>query len=217
MMTIWSSVCLLAVSYYHFEINPAEGTMDIDLIFMMNYVKLHMLAVNYSNAAKLDDPVAGKHFTSRERYFAEPLRRRIHFMEYVHYFFFCGSSWTGMSHEYRYFDEFINRREDYVYIPKHKLFLPFLNRFMQWVFCLLVMVFLSSIVSYQHLLTETWANYSFLYRTNYLIVCINFKVFNMYVAFVAMECNFIACGQSYYPEKKLADGTVQPEKFNNIR
>ena len=193
-MTIFSGTCLLAVSYYHFEINPAEGTMDIDMIFMMNFIKFHMMAVNYSNAAKLDDPVASKDFTSRERYFAEPLRRRMSFMEYVHYFFFCGAAWTGMSHEYRYFDEFINRREDYKNIPKHKLFLPFLNRLVQWVFCLLIMLFLSKMVNYQHLLTDEWANYSFFHRSNYLIGCVNMKVFNMYVGFVAMECNFIACG-----------------------
>ena len=69
-MTIWSGAWLLAVSYYHYYINPAEGAMDIDMIFMMNFIKFHMMAVNYSNAAKLDDPVASKDFTSRERYFA---------------------------------------------------------------------------------------------------------------------------------------------------
>ena len=73
-MTIWSSACLLAVSYYHYEINPTEGSMDIDLIFMMNFVKFHMLANNYSNAGYLDDPVKGKNLTARERHFAEPLR-----------------------------------------------------------------------------------------------------------------------------------------------
>ena len=56
------------------------------------------------------------------------------------------------------------------------------------------MLVLSKMVNYQHLLTDEWANYSFFHRSNYLIGCVNMKVFNMYVGFVAMECNFIACG-----------------------
>ena len=36
-----------------------------------------MFAVNYDNAAKLDDPIAGKDLTKRERYFAQTLKGEI--------------------------------------------------------------------------------------------------------------------------------------------
>ena len=75
LMTIWSGTCLFLTSINHFYLSGNEdGNWDIDLIFMMNFIKFHMMAVDYSNAGKLDDPVLGKDLTTRERYFAEPLR-----------------------------------------------------------------------------------------------------------------------------------------------
>jgi len=105
----WGALCMVSVSYHHFHIADANsGGLALDLIFMMNFVKLHMFAVNYDNASKLDDPVKGKYLTPRERYFAEPLRNQVSFTDWINYFFFVGSSWTGMPHEYRTFDEYIN-------------------------------------------------------------------------------------------------------------
>ena len=55
LMTWWGAICLMSVSYYHYHVKGADdGSFDIDLIFMMNFVKLHMFAVNYDNAGKLD-------------------------------------------------------------------------------------------------------------------------------------------------------------------
>ena len=130
-MTVFSAVCLFAASFYHFHINNAKsGGWDIDLIFMMNFIKFHMLAVNYDNAGKMQDPAdKGRDLTERERYFAEPLRERVRFFDFINYFFFCGAAWTGMSHEYRWFDEYINSRGDYKHIPRRGLILPALKRF----------------------------------------------------------------------------------------
>ena len=80
LMTFWSAVGILIVSENHNNFSFDEeremrgGGLGLDLIFMMNFVKFHMLANNYSNAGYLDDPVKGKDLTVRERYFAEPLR-----------------------------------------------------------------------------------------------------------------------------------------------
>ena len=79
------------------------------------------------------------------------------------------------------------------------------------------MLVLLSLVDYEYLLTEEWANSPFWYRLCYLIVTIFLKVYTYFVGFLCMECCFIACGQGYTPEKKLADGTDQPENFNAIR
>ena len=79
-MTFWSALCLFIFSDIHkifspiVEEGPKHNKLGLDLIFMMNFVKFHMLANNYSNAGYLDDPVKGKNLTARERHFAEPLR-----------------------------------------------------------------------------------------------------------------------------------------------
>ena len=137
---MYSATGLAAASFFHFRIAVAKsggagGGWDIDLIFMMNFIKFHMMAVNYTNAAILDDPVKGKDLTTRERYYAEPLRERVHFIDFMHYFLFVGSSWSGMSHEYRTFDEFINCKGDYASIPKDKLYAPAFKRFFESLGC----------------------------------------------------------------------------------
>ena len=73
-MTFFSAICLFCASFYHFHINNMDGGWDIDLIFMMNFIKIHMMTVNYVNAGKLNDPVLSKNLTDRERFYAEPLR-----------------------------------------------------------------------------------------------------------------------------------------------
>lgn len=160
LITIWSGLCLFVTSYIHFHLSGNEdGNWDIDLIFMMNFIKFHMMSVNYSNAGLLDDPIKGKDLTTRERYFAEPLRQPIGFIEFFNYYLFCGSSWTGMSHEYRWYKEFINREGDYANIPKDKLFAAFFGRAFHWLLCLITMIVLTMFFTYDHMLTETWANY----------------------------------------------------------
>ena len=74
MITVTAAACTMFVSFYVFHVVGMESGGLIDLVFMTNVVKLHMFAVNYSNAGKLDDPVAGKYLNERERYFAEILR-----------------------------------------------------------------------------------------------------------------------------------------------
>lgn len=104
LMMIYSSLALFSASFYHWHLAEDSSGWDIDLIFMMNFCKFHMLAVNYKNAGLLDDPVGGKHLTSRERKFAEPLRERVRTIDFWHFYLFCGSSWTGPAHEYLHFD-----------------------------------------------------------------------------------------------------------------
>jgi len=77
----------------------------------------------------LDDPEKIKDLTTREKYFAEPLKNRVHFFDFMHYFLFCGAAYTGMSHEYRWFHEFINLKGDYAKIPQSGIWLPAFKRF----------------------------------------------------------------------------------------
>jgi hypothetical protein len=74
MITVTSAVSTMSCSYYVYHMASMESGGLIDLVFMVNVVKLHMFAINYRNAGKLDDPVAGKYLSERERYFAEILR-----------------------------------------------------------------------------------------------------------------------------------------------
>ena len=43
-----------SASVYHLHYSQLSEGWDIDIIFMINFVKLHMIAVNYENAAYLD-------------------------------------------------------------------------------------------------------------------------------------------------------------------
>ena len=208
LMTFWTGLMLLFVTFSHLWLSENSQELEIDIIFLMNSCKFHMMAVNYSNAEKLEDPEKSKEMTTRERYYAEPLRKRAGLMDFVHFYFFCGASWTGMCHEYRDFDDFINKKDDYANIPKDKLFMQFFIRFIHWVGCLITMIILLSTVNYEYLLTDEWANSPFWFRLVYLIGTSFLKVYTYFVGFVAMECFFIACGQGYKPEKKLADGTI---------
>lgn len=153
----WGMIIMVSVSFHHYHLQEggvkSEG-LALDLIFMTNFIKLHMFAVNYDNAGKLDDPEKIKNLTTREKYFAEPLRKRVSFAEWCQYFFFVGSSISGMSHEYRDFNEFINLEAGFAKIPKHRLIGQAGKRFSHMIVCVVLMVFLSMNVSFDTLLTE---------------------------------------------------------------
>lgn len=153
-----------------------------------------MFAVNYDNAGKLDDPEKSKLFTSRERYFAEPLRKNVSFAQWMQYFLFCGSSVSGMCHEFRDFDEYINLKAGYAKIPRDRLIPEAAKRFGQMVICVVLMVIVSLNFSFDHLLTQEWADLPFLLRAAYLIAAIHIKVLTLFIGFVSQETNFIVCG-----------------------
>lgn len=46
---------LMVVMYYHCNFFDERPKRDINFVFMLNYIKLHMLAVNYYNAGFLDN------------------------------------------------------------------------------------------------------------------------------------------------------------------
>lgn len=164
------------------------------MIFMMNFIKVHMMAVNYENAGKLDDPAAAKQFTERERKFAEPLRNRVHFFDFCNYMFFVACSWTGMSHEYLHFDDYINNKKGYANIPRDKLVGAALTRFGQMWLCLGAKVFLSMFFPIGYMLTSEWAALNPFLRLSYLVISINNNVFACFVGFASMESSIIACG-----------------------
>lgn len=211
----WGMIIMVSVSFHHYHLQEggvkSEG-LALDLIFMTNFIKLHMFAVNYDNAGKLDDPEKCKNLTTREKYFAESLRERLSFAEWLQYFFFCGSSVSGMSHEYRDFDEFINLKAGYAKIPKNRLIGHAAKRFAHMIICVVLMVVLSLNVSFDTLLTEEWTSKPFIWRAGYLIAAIHIKVLTLFIGFVSQETNFIACGQGYKPATK-----DEPENFNSLR
>jgi len=55
-MMIFSVIMLACASIHHLYLRGSDAVdWDIDMIFMMNFVKFHMMAVNYKNAALLDE------------------------------------------------------------------------------------------------------------------------------------------------------------------
>ena len=60
LMTFWTGMMLLFVTFSHLWLSENSQELEIDIIFLMNSCKFHMMAVNYSNAEKLADPEKSK-------------------------------------------------------------------------------------------------------------------------------------------------------------
>lgn len=161
-----------------------------------------MLAVNYDNAGMLDDDKKSKYFTARERYYAEVLRQRVKLFDFLHYFFFCASSFSGMVHEYRDFIEFISKEGQYKNVPKDRLFKPAMTRFGHVLIFAAILALVSSFFPKPYLLTEEYSERSLLLKALYLVGACTVKQVTLVLGFTAMECSFIACGQGYRPAKK---------------
>ena len=114
--------------------------------------------------------------------------------DFLHYFLFCGAAWTGMSHEYRAFDDFIHQKGQFKSIPKDKLLVHALTRLSHTILCAVCLLVIVSFISYDHLLTEEWATSPLPYRFGYIIAAVHIKAFIMFTGMSAMEANMIACG-----------------------
>ena len=180
-----------------------------------------MLAVNFDNAGKLDDPEASKYFTERERYYAEPLRKKVPVLDFFGYFLFCCSSFSGMVHEFRDYYDYIEQRNHWSNIPRSKLIMPALKRFAEVPVWAVLMVVTGMHYPKPYMLTEEYAASGFLFKAIYLIGACLVKLFMLVLGFSGMESNFIACGQGYKPERKTTtrDGkeVIEPEDFNSIK
>ena len=167
-MTAFSVVCLMIASTYHLHYKPKDNlTWDIDLIFMINFVKVHMMAVNYDNAVKLDSDKGT--MTSRERFYAEPLRQRVKFWDFMNYFFFVASCYSGMVCEYRQFHEFINKQGQFKNIPKEKLIGKAMTRASHVVLCANIMVVLEIMCPKEFMFTPEFAEKNLAYKACFLI------------------------------------------------
>ena len=174
-ITIFSTICLLWVGVWAKylkteERNSEDGSsLDLDLIIMINFCKAHMLAVNYENAGKLDNPEASKYFTDREKFYAEPLRNALAFDDFFHYFFCCAVSYSGMVHEYRDFEDFINQKGNYSNVPRKKLFLPAFQRFAQIIVWAILLLLYSQFFPKDYLVTDEYSQHSLPYKMIYLM------------------------------------------------
>lgn len=194
-ISIFSTIVMFYAGIWAKYLKGEENhSLDVDLIVMINFIKLHMLAVNYDNAGKLDDPALSKHFTARERHYAENLRKPVPLYDFFQYFLFCASSYSGMVHEYRDFHEYINQEKNYSNIPRSKLWGPAFLRFAQIPFWGAVMITTDIFFPKSFLITEEYAAWSFLFKASYLICACMVKLFMLVLGFTAMESNFIACG-----------------------
>jgi hypothetical protein len=65
MMVVTAATCTASVSLYQYHIADMAAGGLLDVVFMINFIKIHMFAVNFDNGSKLDDPIAGKDLTER--------------------------------------------------------------------------------------------------------------------------------------------------------
>ena len=106
-MAIWScSILMLMQMYYYLEV---KSGFLLTTILRMNFAKIVMVTVNYSDAGKLKRyPMKRNVFTAREKYYATPFGKKLDFWQWINYFLYVGAQPVGPMHEYYEFDQFIN-------------------------------------------------------------------------------------------------------------
>ena len=173
---------------------------------MTNFAKLHILSECYydSDETKQDSR------SQREKH--HMLESPPKFWDFVHYFLFCGVSYTGPIYDYRNFFAFINLKETYANMPKNTHIWPALCRFAHGLVCLVANLVLSLCISEKYILDEEFAKHNIIFKVAYLIASMHLIISTMFTAFCFMEACLIASGQGYRPKSDTQD-----ETFNAIR
>ena len=173
---------------------------------MASFVRQYVITCNFKDGAA--DP---KTLTSREQFFA--LKDIPKFVDYFCYNFFVGSIMVGPFIEFRTFNDWIHLRGKFENTPQWGQMSTFFKRFCTFAVTLLTCAYLSSIVSFEYMQTEEWANdpRGFLYRACYLIVTVQLFWEGYFGGFCMMDCTLIACGIGYEPETEQ-----KPANYNSI-
>jgi len=89
-MAIWSfSILMLMQMYYCLEL---KSGFLLTTILRMNFAKIVMVIVNYSDAGKLKRyPNKSRNWTAREKYYATPFKTKLDFWQWINYFLFVGA------------------------------------------------------------------------------------------------------------------------------
>ena len=116
-------------------------------LLRMNFAKIVMVICNYSDAGDLRQyPWGHKVFTSREKYYAQPLARRLDFFQWLNYFLYVGAQPIGPMHEYYDFEQFINFKGHIAKKPETANFQPAFERFGQAILCCVITVTISKYI-----------------------------------------------------------------------
>jgi D-alanyl-lipoteichoic acid acyltransferase DltB (MBOAT superfamily) len=187
--------------------------LGINIILMIDLIKLHMICQNYADGALLDiKEEEGKFKLSpRERHYA--LRELPSFSAYVHYFNYCGSALFGPACEFRDFDDLINLREPFSQMRTFSNFVPALTRYAQGFLIVFASIIYSKHVDISYLLTSEFGERSYMFKFFYIFLSQQCKVLHLFSGFTWMEAFCIASGIGY----RAAKSKDEPETFNNLR
>ena len=127
------------------------------------------------------------------------------FYDYMGYMYYCGCTIAGPFFEYKDFINFINRTGHYIEIPK--TYIPTLIKFSQaickleYIHKFVVFIILNSVFGDiffpEYLLTEAYANESFLYKIFYSVCTLKLKIYTYFTAFLLMETAVISSGLAF--------------------
>ena len=176
------------------------------------FMRVHMTMSNFVDAELLDDPVKGKYLTSRERHFAEYLRKVPSFMDWFNYNMFTPFSFIGESIEYGIFDDFINYRGDITKMRPYSNIFPAVRRQIESIICFSVFYSLSFIAEPLDMVKPEFLAHPFWYKVVFLVLAANCKINLLFSRFVYHEAGLIATGISY-----RARGEKTTEEYNSIR
>ena len=175
-------------------------------------MRVHMTMCNFTDAELLDDPVKGKHLTSRERYYAEYLRKVPSFFDWFNYNMFTPFAFIGESIEYGTFDDFINYRGDIAKMRPHSNIFPAVRRQIESIICFSVFYSLSFIAEPLDMLKPEFLARPYWFKLVFMVLAANCKIFLLFSRFVYHEAGLIATGISF-----RARGEKTFEEYNSIR
>ena len=188
-VTIYVGVAFtLVVHQYLYMIR--DNSFGLSSHIMSSFVRQYCISLNYKDGG--EDP---KKLTSRE--LAHALKEIPAFTDYVSYMLFVSTCLVGPFIEYKPFIEWANLAVHYGKMPTLGQIPMLLRRLSVFSLTVFTMIFLSSYISFDYMLTPEFANHGFFFKAAYLIGCIQLFWETYFSGFCLMDCSLISTGIGY--------------------
>ena len=205
------ALVLLTIRSISQTLNGTAADLSVKTAIMIDFIRLAQVAANMADADAIrrkDDALV----TTRERYFAEPLKECPTLLEFCDFFFFCGSQVVGPPVEYRDFVDFINLKGVYGQMKPGSHIGPAMKRFGQTTLMLILTVVLGILVDKKELFRPEFMERSFIGRNLYMYAVLSITISTLMVGFMFAETFMISCGQGYSVNKETKE-----VNYNSIR
>ena len=176
------------------------------------FMRVHMFMCNYVDGEVLDDPEKGKNLISYERKYAAYVRELPAYKDWFFYNMFTPFSFCGESIEYGVFDDFINMRGDIAKMRPFSNVYSAVQRNTHSIICFAVFYYLGMLAEPLGMTGPEFHEHPFWYKSVYMLIAANSKIYALFTRFVYHEAALIATGISF---KAKTEKTSQ--EYNSIR